>query len=243
MGFKGGCKPAGHGMHGGPPHEQGNNSKVPPAWSPEWESQYPLWVWAQDLNIWTMATELPPARQGPAVVMQLGGTAKIMCREMDTQELQHGINEADGNGGFVHTTGVALVLRLLILRFGELEEEKDVRMIAQLFTFSRAQGENIDQTLTRFDLVRHRLMALPGFAMGSMVYAWMLLTSLRMPPTMWTTLLAPLQGRLPIDDEELSALKRFIRKQSHLIEKSSAQHDTTNETSKHRSTSHIILWS
>ena len=61
-------------------------------------------------------------------------------------------------------------------------------------------------------------MALPGFAMGAMVYAWMLLTSLRMPPTMWTTLLAPLQGRLPIDDEELSALKRFIRKQSHLIE-------------------------
>ena len=101
MGFKGGCKPAGHGMHGGPPNEQGNNSKVPPAWSPEWESQYPLWVWAQDLNIWTMATELPPARQGPAVVMQLGGTAKIMCREMDTQELQHGVNEADVvNGGF-----------------------------------------------------------------------------------------------------------------------------------------------
>ena len=145
-------------MQGGPPHEQGTNSKVPLAWSPEWEAQYPLWVWAQDLNIWTMATELPQARQGPAVVMQLGGTAKVMCREMDPQELQNGINEADLiNGGFIHVTGVALVLRLLILRFGELEEEKDVRMIAQLFTFSRAQGENIDQTLTRFDLVRHRL--------------------------------------------------------------------------------------
>ena len=76
MGYKGGCKTGIQGMHGGPPHEQGTNSKVPPVWFPDWESQYPLWVWAQDLQIWTMATELPFERQGPAVVMQFGGIGK-----------------------------------------------------------------------------------------------------------------------------------------------------------------------
>ena len=154
-------------MHGGPPHEQGTHSKVPPAWHPVRESQYPLWVWAQDLQKWTMATELPLERQGPAVVMQLGGMAKVLGREMDAATLSRGTYEPDGNGGNTHITGTAHLLRVLIRRFGELDEEQSVRLISQLFGFSRMQGENIDQILTRFDLIVHRCTTmLPGFGLG-----------------------------------------------------------------------------
>ena len=170
MGCKGGCKIGIQG-HGGPPHEQGANSKVPPAWQPGWESQYPLWVWAQDLNIWRMATELLVERQGPAVVMQLGGMAKVMCRGMDARDFTQGIQEPDVHGNLTHIIGTALILRRLLARFGELEEETSVRMISQFFTFSCTHGENIDQTLTRFDLILYRRIALPGFAMGTMVLA------------------------------------------------------------------------
>ena len=43
-----------------------------------------------------MSTTNPAERQGPAVVMQLGGMANVMCREMDARELTQGIQEPDG---------------------------------------------------------------------------------------------------------------------------------------------------
>ena len=66
------------------------NSKTPPSWSPELEATYPLWVYAQDLILWSAATEIPMARQGPVAVLQLGGMARVLGREMSVEELANG---------------------------------------------------------------------------------------------------------------------------------------------------------
>ena len=66
------------------------NSKTPPSWSPEFEANYPLWVYAQDLILWSAATEVPQARQGPVAALQLGGMARVLGLEMNVAELANG---------------------------------------------------------------------------------------------------------------------------------------------------------
>ena len=52
--------------------------------------QYPLHLYARDLIMWSLATDLPVAQQGPAAVLQLGGTARTLAVEMDHLVLVQG---------------------------------------------------------------------------------------------------------------------------------------------------------
>jgi len=48
------------------------NNKQTPAWDPSWEEQYPFASWAQDILLWSAATDLDEERQAPSIVLQLG---------------------------------------------------------------------------------------------------------------------------------------------------------------------------
>ena len=76
------------GHHGGgnrgPQQQQFGTAtlKTPPQWSPEIASQYPYASFVNDVLLWSLATDMDRLRQGPAVAMQLGGTARLVVRQM-----------------------------------------------------------------------------------------------------------------------------------------------------------------
>ena len=209
----------GHPETSTPPSIYDTNSKTPPAWSPEWEATRPLWVYAQDLNLWSLATEVPEQRQGPLAVLQLGGMARVLGREMAHNDLVFGRQEMDQNGNRNQITGIALLLRNLLQRFGELDQEQSARILSQLLEFKRNPSEGIDAVMSRFDITVFRATnGLPNFTMGPQGIAWILLRALRVPPTMWSTLLQPLGGMLPTDDMTMRMFKRHLRAHAHLLE-------------------------
>ena len=109
------------------PHQTGlgidptGSLKIPPAWDPAWAAQYPFSVFTQDALLWSQATDVEAERQGPAMVMRLGGTAKALAREIDIQVLAQGAIQDIGDGqGAVQHTGVTLLLYALARKFSPL---------------------------------------------------------------------------------------------------------------------------
>eukprot|EP00959_Pyramimonas_sp_CCMP1952_P071577 1494955-Pyramimonas_sp.AAC.1 len=79
--------------------------------------------------------------------------ARVPGREMNVDELANGRQEYDHlQQQYVHVTGITILLRNLLRRFGELDEEQSIRLVSQLLGFTRVQGETIDQALSRFDI-------------------------------------------------------------------------------------------
>ena len=68
----------------------GGNLRQPPAWAPEMERQYPFRHFARDLLLWSCATDLQPHQQAATTILQLGGAARDMVREMNPTELLQG---------------------------------------------------------------------------------------------------------------------------------------------------------
>ena len=63
----------------------------PPAWSPERESSYPFRFWTQDLLAWAiLATDIGPAQQTAATILQLCGSARDLARNLTYQEMTQG---------------------------------------------------------------------------------------------------------------------------------------------------------
>eukprot|EP00959_Pyramimonas_sp_CCMP1952_P334299 7001068-Pyramimonas_sp.AAC.1 len=59
------------------------------------------------------------ARQGPVAVLQLGGMARVLGRDMNVDELANGRQEWDHlRQQYVHVTGITILLRNLLRRFG-----------------------------------------------------------------------------------------------------------------------------
>eukprot|EP00959_Pyramimonas_sp_CCMP1952_P322150 6741036-Pyramimonas_sp.AAC.1 len=57
-----------------------------------------------------------------------------------------------------------------------------------------------------------------NFHFGPPNLAWMLLSAMGIPSHQWAEFLAPTGGNLPMNDDQLSNLKAFIRCQGHLCE-------------------------
>ena len=132
------------------------SAKTPPAWAPEIDRKYPFRVWLTDLELWVNGTELPTERQGPAVAMRVGGTARELLREMDPQELRDGVNVVE-NGAQRQYSGVQLIVKQLRARFAPLAQELQGQALSDVFKFARRSHESVDDVLTRFELFRdHR---------------------------------------------------------------------------------------
>ena len=195
--------------------------KIPPAWSPELDNQYPFRHWVADITMWAAASsrEIHAEAQAPAVVLRLGGHARLIARSMDARQLQEGTwwDAGDGNGP-QWISGLTLLLQTLAGAFAPLSDEMSFKFVADLLAFQRRSGETIDRTVARFEVTR-RLAATEGqFAMGNPGYAWMLLSALRATAQQWRDILADFRGELLQTDQQYLAMLRTIRRMGHLLE-------------------------
>ena len=141
-----------------------------------------------------IAPDLPEQR-GPAVALRLGGATRSLAREIPQEQLRDGAIADPGDGGGARQlSGLQLLLLVLSKSFAPLGDENESRATSDLMGFYRKNHENIDQTLSRFEVTRRRAAALGGFQMGPQGYAWMLLTALGCSPTEWNELLIHFQG-------------------------------------------------
>ena len=97
------------------------NTKNPPYWEPglAHDSQYPYYAdqYARDVREWVACTEVEEKRQGQLLIFALGGAARRLFDDLDTEERQHGVDLPDGRGGYYHITAVEFILRILQHKF------------------------------------------------------------------------------------------------------------------------------
>ena len=83
--------------------------KVPPAWCAERSQEYTFRAWLADVVLWAGATDLEAERHGPAVAMQVHGSARQIIREIPAHLLRNGRVNQQGqvetgfNGSYAHT--------------------------------------------------------------------------------------------------------------------------------------------
>ena len=210
---------------------QAASGKIPPSWSPERDRQYSFRQYTQDLGLWVASTDVDPARIGPMVALRLGGSAKIIAREMDTNSLVNGALVPDPGGAMVWDaqqqmqvplivaiTGLEVLLKQLRRRYAPLEQEVQIGTISDMFHFRRWQSEGTDEVIARYDLVMHRAEQDGGVQINEPIRAWMLLSALGVPRDKWITLLAPTQGALPNNQQQYNAFVQYLRRTGHLHE-------------------------
>ena len=196
-----------------------STTKVPPAWSPEFEASYSFNEWYKDVIHWSMACELTVQQQASAVVQQLGGPARDLAREMDPMMLRDGgvIDTGDGQGPR-QVTGLPFLIHHLKKRYAPLEEEVNMRAISQLMNFQKKPNEPIDLALSRWETVRHRAENNGGIDMPISGLSWQLLVALRFSAHDWQRILQPFQGQLPQTDDEYLMMISMLRRTGHLSE-------------------------
>ena len=188
--------------------------KVPPSWCAERSQEYTFRAWLADVVLWAGATDLEAERHGPAVAMQVHGSAREIIREIPAQLLRNGRVNQQGQV----ETGLMVLMRTLADRYSPLEVESSTRSIAELINFKRLGGETIDGYLTRFDVLRNRAEHRGNLHMAAPGLAWMLLNGLRASPEVWDRALLPFNGDLPQDNGQLAVLIERLRRQGHLHE-------------------------
>jgi len=196
------------------------NGKVPPTWCVERDRVYPLRKYIQDLELWALATDVVEARRGPVVVLRLTGSARELLRDMPADMVSNGADVFDQFGNLMlHRTGVECVVRALTERFGALDQEVQIFNVSELMTFQRQAGETTDQTIARFNSISFRAVQLGGIqAYGPTIRAWVILTHLKLPRSVWPMLLTATLGLLPATEDEYSAMIAFVRRNAHLYE-------------------------
>ena len=101
---------------------------TPPAWSPEMAAQaggyaYTIEEWCKDLMRWIGATKADPARHGPLIALQVGGAARSVVDEIDTEILRNGQNADFNDGrGFQAKTGSQMLVHALKRKFPTNQE-------------------------------------------------------------------------------------------------------------------------
>ncbi len=193
------------------------NGKVPPAWCLENDRLYALRTYRRDLELWAAVTDLRVDQLGPAAALRITGCARDLIREIPIAELQQGriINQG---GQPVQLSGIAWLIRVLERRYGASEEEQQITAISELMRCHRNSGESTDAFLARFDLVLYKARDIAGVNFPEQLQAWLTLSHLNIPLNAWSLLLAPTEGRLPVNPQELAAFQQYVRRNGHLHE-------------------------
>ena len=180
---------------------------------------YPFRRYAKDLILWTCGCDIPLHAQGPAAVMQLGGTARALADEISLDQLTIGITADWGDGaGLIHRPGTHVLIRRLGERFNELEIETVLRTLVDFMTFHRLGKEDIDTALTRFDILYSRARESAHFEVSPSVLAFLMLSMLGIQYHRWTMLFMNWGGQFPTTDVHVHSLKSNIRQQAHILE-------------------------
>ena len=193
----------------------GRVHRAPPAWSPEQAQGYPFRTWTQDLQIWSIAhVDIPPAQQAANIIMQLGGAARELVRNMSYDQIANG-----GMIGGVQQDPVTFLVAQLATNYAPLGEETRLTAMTELMQFRKNQGETIDNLITRFLSTKHRA-EVGGVNMVLSVegYSWILLRACGVTQQQLLSLLQPTNSRFPNTDDEFNALMMSLRRMGHILE-------------------------
>ncbi len=220
---RGGAVTAPNGSHiynGAQPHRhrQGTHvagADVPPTWDPEQARDvwfpYTLREYMRDADRWCHATKVPPERRGPLLSLAVGGAARTIAVDIDTQVLVRGAtcDIRDGQGPQARTGPEMLFLHLLS-RFPDNEEALMLRAGLEFFGFTPSRSEDILVLMLRFDTVLERANARAELGISFPLRAWMLLSLLRLPTKKWAEYLKAVGHRFPKNESEYSDMKLTI---------------------------------
>jgi hypothetical protein len=196
------------------PGAGGNAFRTPPAWGPEQESTYPFRQWSRDVLLWSIASDMEPARKAAAVMLTLRGAARELSRQIPPQAVVAG-----GLINGVQVDPLTYVMHALQERFGNLGEEIRVQSITELMSFHRKGNEPVDSLLVRFDSIRSRAAEQGGAVVGVQGVAWILLRAIGITDQQLIQLLAPFNGLFPANEAELNQLKTSLRRMGHILER------------------------
>ena len=156
-------------IYGAQPHRyrQGTHvagADIPPTWDPEQARDvwfpYTLREYMCDADRWCHATKVPPERRGPLLSLAVGGAARTIADDIDTQVLVRGAtcDIRDGQGPQARTGPEMLFLHLLS-RFPDNEEALMLRAGLEFFGFTPSRSEDIQVLMLRFDTMLERANA------------------------------------------------------------------------------------
>ena len=183
-------------------------------WAPDMENSYPFSTWQREVLMWSIAnSDIEPHRQAAMLIMQLRGGARDLTRELPVNVIMNG---APLNGNQVD--GMTYVMNLLAERYGQLGEELRLKVIKEFMDFDRKHHENIDELLTRFEIVRSRANDLGNFNMSYEGISYMLLRACKVNDQQFIMLTQPTQGRLPNNEPEYRGLFSALRRLGHVVE-------------------------
>ena len=214
-----------YGQHAPEPrewHHMRGSINNPPPWAPEMEEQYPFRDWLADVVAWCNATTMDEVLKGPQLELALGGVARSLVRELPLQAKKFGADVDLGDGaGPQRLSGAAYILQALAGKFMPLDDEMNLRALADLYGFARLGNENIDTMLTRWEVVMQRARTRAGIAIQPHHAAWMLLLALRIPGEYWVHVLTPFQGQLPTTEQQYRQFVEYLKRFGHLAESGS----------------------
>ena len=107
---------------------------------------------------------------------------------------------------------------LCILGSFQLEEESRLTAMTEMLAFARRHGEGIDARLARYEIVRQRAAVEGQFVMSIEGCSLQILRACGMQSQHLFTLLKPLNGRMPRDDQEFSVLCQSLKRHGHVSE-------------------------
>ena len=189
--------------------------RIPPAWSPENEHQYPFRSYMTDVSLWMVLTDLQPHQQCAAIVARLGGAARDLARMLTPQEIMHG-GQLQPGGPVVDP--VTYLLGSLHTRFSALEEESRMTTMTEFLAFARLPSEDINSMLARYETVRQRAAVEGQISMSVEFCALQIFRACNVAPQHLFTLLQPFDNQLPTTQEQLSAMCRTLRRHGHISE-------------------------
>ena len=121
------------------------NVKMPPVL----ESEDAYIEWINDLKIWQLFTDLPKAKQGPAVYLSLTGRARECVRDLTPAQISA-------------ETGVANITAKLDAIFKKDHNTRAYMAFKEFYDFKRSSGVSITDFIVRFEYLYHKLQ---GFDM------------------------------------------------------------------------------
>ena len=187
--------------------------RIPPAWSPEGDSQYSFRSFMTDLSLWVMLTDLQPHQQCAAIILRLGGSARELARSITPQEVLRG-----GNRNGVPMDPVTYMLAALHSRFAALDEESRLGSMTEMLAFTRKPDESVSAVLARYEVVRQRAATEGNFVMNTEECALQILRACGTSKQQLYLLLQPFGGRLPTTDLQFQELCTQLRRFGRIAE-------------------------